>query len=291
MGWRLLVLGQLALAAGVWPAYAFHAIDPTRIPIGDGKVTTAGPRRGYIYLCVTPPAGGGGAPVNGPWIHADGTYDLTAKAVVDGDVDWPDAFVAITRDGPVRTIRGNGLPTDHGTGSFPVAPTDDAFRYDPNPNTIHAQTDDHSITARPRKGPPRCLGTPATGSDVGVAVDGVRIFDGTDALQRDAVAHETQDACGGHPERTGRYHYHSIPSCLTASESEHAHSGIVGWAFDGFPIAGPRGAHGRLLTNADLDVCHGHTHRLRVDGKLVRTYHYHATLEFPYTVGCFRGVQ
>ena len=25
--------------------------------------------------------------------------------------------------------------------------------------------------------------------------------------------------------------------------------------------------------------------------KLVRTYHYHATLEFPYTVGCFRGVR
>jgi hypothetical protein len=87
------------------------------------------------------------------------------------------------------------------------------------------------------------------------------------------------------------YHYHSIPSCLTAGESDRAHSGIVGWAFDGFPIAGPRGAHGRPLTNADLDVCHGHTHRLRVDGKLVRTYHYHATLEFPYTAGCFRGAR
>jgi hypothetical protein len=26
-----------------------------------------------------------------------------------------------------------------------------------------------------------------------------------------------------------------------------------------------------------------------VNGKRVRTYDYHATLEYPYTLGCFRG--
>ena len=45
----------------------------------------------------------------------------------------------------------------------------------------------------------------------------------------------------------------------------------------------------RVLTNADLDECHGHTHTITWDGKAVVMYHYHATREFPYTVGCFRG--
>jgi len=36
------------------------------------------------------------------------------------------------------------------------------------------------------------------------------------------------------------------------------------------------------MTNADLDECHGHAH-----GTL--GYHSHATIEYPYTVGCYRG--
>ena len=35
----------------------------------------------------------------------------------------------------------------------------------------------------------------------------------------------------------------------------------------------------------DLDACHGHKHK--VGGR--RVYHYHATREFPYTLGCFSG--
>lgn len=52
---------------------------------------------------------------------------------------------------------------------------------------------------------------------------------------------------------------------------------------------GSSGKHGKLLANADLDACHGHTHRVKLDGKTVRIYHYHATLEYPYTVGCYAG--
>ena len=36
------------------------------------------------------------------------------------------------------------------------------------------------------------------------------------------------------------------------------------------------------LTNADLDECHGHDHS-------PLGYHYHATIEYPYTIGCYRG--
>jgi hypothetical protein len=44
-----------------------------------------------------------------------------------------------------------------------------------------------------------------------------------------------------------------------------------------------------VLSNADLDACHGHTGWIVRSGKRVRTYHYHATLEYPYTLGCYHG--
>ena len=115
------------------------------------------------------------------------------------------------------------------------------------------------------------------------------LFDALDAEGRDAPAHEIQDRCGGHPERTGQYHYHSLSPCADAGSSAKAHSKLVGYALDGFGIYGPRGEAGRLLSNADLDVCHGHTHVIAWRGKQVRMYHYHTTAEYPYTLGCFRG--
>ncbi len=58
---------------------------------------------------------------------------------------------------------------------------------------------------------------------------------------------------------------------------------------DGFPILGPYDEDGREITNAELDECHGRTGPVLIDGRVVTTYHYRFTLEFPYTIGCFRG--
>ena len=44
-----------------------------------------------------------------------------------------------------------------------------------------------------------------------------------------------------------------------------------------------KGKGGVEMTNDDLDLCHGHEH-----GTL--GYHYHATIEYPYTVGCYIGI-
>lgn len=49
------------------------------------------------------------------------------------------------------------------------------------------------------------------------------------------------------------------------------------------------GEAGNELTNAALDVCHGHTHVIEWDGKATMLYHYHATREYPYTLGCYAG--
>ena len=50
-----------------------------------------------------------------------------------------------------------------------------------------------------------------------------------------------------------------------------------------------RNANGSLLTDANLDKCHGRTSTVMWNGKETRIYHYDATLEYPYTVGCYHG--
>lgn len=101
-------MGGVSIGAG-----ATSGIDPAFLPIGDGKVTTAGPRRGYVYSCGSGFAGGpgggpggpGGAQAEGPWIHDDGTFDLTAKATVDGSVRWRNAGLR-KRTGAKRRTMG-----------------------------------------------------------------------------------------------------------------------------------------------------------------------------------------
>jgi hypothetical protein len=261
------------------------ATDATRLPLGDGKVTTSGPRRGWIDVCRLSTVNQPGAFRDGPWIKGDGTYDRTAKAVVDGRVSWP-GKTTFTRRRSSLTISGNGLPRRQTTGTFPIATTDDAYAFDRNPNSIRSQSLSYTLPASPHKAAKAgCLG----GGPIGIAKNGVPIFDGLDAGDRDAVAHEIQDSCGGHPQQQGMYHYHAIPSCLTRGQSTHRASGLVGYALDGYPIYGPRGAHGKLLADTDLDACHGRTESVRVHGKRTRVYRYHATLEYPYTLGCFHG--
>ncbi|MGJ8722676.1 MAG: hypothetical protein ACSHW9_12615, partial [Salinibacterium amurskyense] len=64
---------------------------------------------------------------------------------------------------------------------------------------------------------------------------------------------------------------------------------LVGYALDGFGIYVERDSAGNLPTNADLDECHGRTSTVLFDGVEQEMYHYSATLEFPFTVGCYAG--
>ncbi len=272
------------LAGAAAQASAASGVNEKRLPVGDGQISTTTPARDFIYLC-NQGGNGGGASTQGPWFNGDGTWDATKKVFVDGSVDWPTATFSEGISGSQRVLSGNGLPPDHKTGTFPISSSDDAYLYDRNPNTISSQTLNYTLPAQPEKtSAPNCM----SGS-VGVAKNGVPIFNGLDAGNRDAAAWEVQDECGGHPQQAGQYHYHSIPACMNEGESKKDHSKLVGWALDGFPIYGPRGEDGEELTNDDLDVCHGHTHKVKLDGEKVRTYHYHGTAEYPYTVGCFRG--
>jgi hypothetical protein len=257
-------------------------VDLTHLPIGDGKISDS-PTVGYVWVCNIG-NGGGGAFADGPWIRDDGTFDFTAKAIVDGEVTWPSEF-EIVLDGETRQIVGNDLP-DHGTGVYPIDSGDDAYQYDRNPNSIQEQNLILALPANPTVAEqPSCVPMGA----IGVLLSGSYFFNAVDAEGRDAVAHETQDACQGHPEMTGEYHYHSLTTCLDAEEATGEHSALVGYALDGFGIYGHYGENGDVLTNNDLDECHGHTHEVEWDGQVAEMYHYHATYEYPYTIGCFRG--
>lgn len=259
--------------------------DPANLPLGDYHVsrTTAAP--GEILLCPNVPTGGGGASSDGPWIHSNGTWDSTIKATVDGAVTWSGAAFSTTIFGPDRIFSSSAVPHNHTTGVFPIAPTDDAYQWDRNPNHIEIQNVTFAVTATPTvNATPTCTGLGA----VGIAANGVAIFNGLDAGARDAVAHELQDPCGGHPQITSVYHYHSVSECLT-SYTGAGPSPLVGWALDGFGIYGPLDENGVELTNDDLDECHGRTSPVVWDGNLVTMYHYVATRAYPYTVGCYRG--
>ncbi len=259
-------------------------VDLTKLPLGDGYISLE-PETGSVFSCqVDFPDNAGGALVDGPWINTDaGTWNAEKKVAVPGEIMQPAQFdVAV--EGGKRVITGNDLP-DEPTGEFPVAADTKAYEYDRNPNQIIAQDFEVDLPANPKQADAAsCTSLGA----IGVLLDGGYLFNALDGPGRDAVAHEIQDECDGHPERTGAYHYHSLSSCIDDPAGD-GHSPLVGYAIDGFGIYGRFGEDGETLTNGDLDECHGHTHEIEWDGKQVEMYHYHATYEYPYTIGCFRG--
>ncbi|HCK67260.1 MAG TPA: hypothetical protein DHW49_13440 [Anaerolineae bacterium] len=254
-------------------------VDLTRLEVGDGKYSTS-PQVGYVFSCQTT-FNGGGATGTGNWMNGDGTWNALMKAVVDGSVSWPHEFT-ISIQGDQRVFTGNGLP-NHTTGTYPVSSSDDAYAVDRNPNSISEQNVTVSLPANPTiASQPSCVG-----GAIGIMLSGVPMFNAFDAQGLDAGAHEVQDNCDGHPQQSGVYHYHSLSDCAT--DTTAGHSALMGYAFDGFGIYGYYDSNGEEVTNEDLDECHGHTEVVEWDGQLVEMYHYHATHEFPYTVGCFKG--
>lgn len=251
----------------------------TTLPLGDGKYVTDAPKQGYIYLCNVH-TDNQGAQTNGPWISGT-TWLPNNKVSVDGKVTWKNATFKNIISGVKRLLTGNNLPINHTTGTFPINRNSEAGKYDQNPNSIKTQNLSYSISANPTfNSAPTCMG-----GESGIMLSGVPLFNGFDAENRDAQAHEVQDSCDGHPQEKGEYHYHGLSNCF----KDIGEKTVLGFALDGFPITGPEVADGKFLTTKNLDVCHGLTSTIIVDGKPKTTYHYVLTQDFPYSVSCFRG--
>lgn len=264
---------------------AAHTVDLTSLPLSDGRVSSE-PRAGSIFACQTrfnPNAPG--AQRSGDWLNEiAGTFDLTRKPTVDGNVVHL-SELEIVISGKHRLITGNALP-DHPTGQFPVSRSDDAYYYDRNPNTIRAHAFSVSLPTNPANAErPSCLPMGA----IGIMLTGAVLFNALDARGENALAHEILDKCQGHPQRSGLYHYHGKSPCQNDLAPATEHSTLIGYALDGFAIYGYYGEGGALLTSGDLDECHGHVGQVMVDGEMQTIYHYHATPDYPYTLSCFKG--
>ncbi|MFN7226165.1 MAG: YHYH protein [Holosporales bacterium] len=259
---------------------------PNTLPLGTNKYSSV-PQRGYVWSCQqTYPSTGVGFTKVGPWIdEASGVYYPNDKPQVEGTVFWPNSKIdiRINKKNGQRLIMGNQLPR-HPTGEYPIQSGTDAYEYDPNPNSIKEQNVQLVLPLSPPLAPqPSCL-PPGM---IGFTLTGAAIFNALDETGHDAPAYEVQDLCNGHPEQQGGYHYHSLSPCM--AKLARRNGGLIGFMLDGIPIYGPN-EMGRTLRNEDLDECHGHIGSVKLDGKMVdNVYHYHATHEFPYTIGCFKG--
>jgi hypothetical protein len=177
-----------------------------------------------------------------------------------------------TLDGTTLRVVTDGRPdpalygTPLGSGLFPG-----------NPNTVQIRSVDVQFTLRAGTNTSNPQNT--TLGDIGIALNGVPLFNASAApgplpgssttppagFAYNAVYNEQSygvDACGGHPEQNGEYHYHSgsflancwgskvIASNSYFSSSEYngdyfrhpdGHSKIVGFCYDGYPVYGPFG--------------------------------------------------
>jgi hypothetical protein len=276
----LVLSGKNALTNAQLLAMAGDDFANGIVPLGDNKYVTSGPKKGYVYLCNARSDGQGGAGTDGPWIVGS-SWNYIKKMSVKGSVSWPNATFTNSVASTIRTLAGNALPINHTTGTYPVQSSDPAYQYDRNPNGISAQSLRVQVPSNPQySDTPYCMG-----GEAGIMLTGVPLFNAFDAGLRDAPAHELQDSCDGHPQNTGEYHYHSMSDCF----KDIGVTTVLGFAYDGFPITGPKVAEGEYLTTADLDECHGITSTVLLDGKEATTYHYVMTRDFPYSVSCFRG--
>lgn len=184
---------------------------------------------------------------------------------------WGDNVSVSFADGTIRFV-SDGIPNHDRQAEYAV-PTagvrvPDASTAVAAPDPTVAQDYDFTITTNPV-----LAGEPTSTSlgTIGVMISGAALFnpyegDGAtvatasnftvlnDAGQEVAFL----DSCNGHPNPMGAYHYHGLPTCITAVVDEvGGPSHILGVAFDGFPIYGDRAMDGTQLTADDLDECGG----------------------------------
>jgi YHYH protein len=188
------------------------------------------------------------------------------------------------------TIHSKNIP-NHPTAKFPDTYGTQGY----NPNYIMEQDNVYKLPLNPKR-IQNAMSLPKSGKDngalhmgsIGFATNGVVFYNPYDAGAQDATS--IMDRCCGHPSPDYRYHYHKYPICVNTPfvDKGNAHSPLIGFAFDGFPVYGPYERGGLMARdlkknpldsfNAHYDPSHG--------------WHYHVTPgRFPYIIGGFMGLE
>lgn len=234
------------------------AVPVATVPASDAQVTVQAARTGVERA---PWAGNVALTING-----DGTWRLQSDGVPSHEID---ALIAVPRNGNNISARHarivvNPTKAQSYDLTFPLAPTwSDAV-------------------------------SPTPFGPIGIMVSGAALFNPYEA--GGGIALDTNfeidgaafiDACNGHPQRSGAYHYHGVPYCITdAVDTPGQHSRMIGILLDGYPVYGPQDADGQ--PPIDLDVCKGHVGPTPEfpDG----IYHYHLLETGTYSIDCYHGV-
>ncbi len=282
-------------------AYSVDLQPPTTLKTAPSGKPINAPGQNKEFLCIP------GVPeditiqqTNNFWL--DGLNLIISEystVAVEGDVYNGPSFFYTTLTETERHFHGNGIP-NHKTGIYPVQEGTKAYAYY---STAPAQgyssaaeipIEPYNLDVIVPRNPiysetPYCINQLV----VGIATQTGSRWDASIAYSDrwvDPIAALPLDECWGHPYNK-QYHYHGYSwKCFPNLGSTRQHSPLLGYALDGFGIYGPRGDGGKLLTNNDLDACHGHMGIIDWDGNLQYMYHYHVNAEFPYGPGCFRGL-
>ncbi len=215
-------------------------------------------------------------------------YLDTSGALVTEDRFLPENVV-IEFDGSKRMrMHVRNIP-NHPTAVFPDTVGTQGY----NPSYIQAHSDVYILPVEPNRNPSAVAMTDRDSNGalnmgpVGLAVNGVVFYNPFDANMIDAS--NIMDRCCGHPSPDNRYHYHKYPICVNTPfvDKGEAHSPVIGFALDGFPVYGPyesAGVMAKDLKENPLDAFNAHYDK-------VRGWHYHATPgKFPYIIGGYMGV-
>ena len=203
-----------------------------------------------------------------------------------------------------RSFSGNGLPNTK-MGTYPVQPGTTAYDYYsvlPGSPTDHSMTADQigiaaydlisTVPLNPVVDPTGPF--PINSLIVGVTLTGAvwHIEYANDASGNfvNPINALPTDQCFGHPYNN-QYHLHAYSWKCFSNQGTSGQSPVFGFALDGFPITGPRAADGHMITNSELDECHGmySTITMPKDEGQKYSYHYVLNREYPYSIGCFRG--
>ncbi len=170
--------------------------------------------------------------LDGAWLRFSCRVTLTKKSGASGDYVQADS---------------DGQP-DYASNYFPTTSPcwADYTPSFPDPNQIAAQGLSFHLPLAPTT-----TNTAMGLGPVGVAVDGVAIFD-NQAAPGDDIFQEALsfDRCGGHPAPGGVYHFHGEPYAISDDDAN-----LVGVLRDGYFVYGRRDADGSLPT---LDARGGH---------------------------------
>ncbi len=225
-------------------------------------------------------------------------------AVSAAQIDAAGSVFSMSTDANYRYFKGNGLPSTP-MGNFPVQPGTAAYSYyaalpggtDPRTGKDYSSSaaisiSPYDLTSKLPLNPVITGFNPINSLIIGITLTGTvwhtelandasgNWYSPTNALPT--------DQCFGHPY-SQQYHLHGYSWKCFPNQGTSGPSPLFGYALDGFGIYGPRGEDGQMITNAQLDQCHGHVAPVQWNGTIQPIYHYHLNREYPFSVGCFRG--